>query len=413
MRLAVVTQSRDRVGGVEAYLERLIPALAREHDVAFWSASSETTERGPIALPPEATVLTGDRRPADSIRELRDWQPDLLFAHGLDDAPLESEILHVAPAVVVAHTYHGTCISSAKTMSWPGIHPCDRRFGTACLALYFPRRCGGLNPMTMVRFFRTQSTRLDGLKSAAAVVTLSAHMAEEMLRNGVPRERVHVVRPFVIAHAGPVWTVTDSEGPCRLLFLGRLERLKGVGCLLKSLEFVVERLGRPVRLVVAGEGAERGALQASADALQRTDSRIDVQFAGWQDGGGRARLLAESDVLVVPSLWPEPFGLVGLEAAAAGVPAVAFATGGIPEWLRDGENGCLAPAGGGSQALAGAIVRCLESPATLGRLSAGARAAAACWTLEQHVMGLERIFRIAVGESQVPAPAASTSTHYA
>ena len=53
--------------------------------------------------------------------------------------------------------------------------------------------------------------------------------------------------------------------------------------------------------------------------------------------------MASADLLVVPSLWPEPFGLVGLEGARSRLPAAAFAVGGIPDWLRSGVNGYLAP----------------------------------------------------------------------
>ena len=60
-------------------------------------------------------------------------------------------------------------------------------------------------------------------------------------------------------------------------------------------------------------------------------------------------------VLAVPSVWPEPFGLVGLEAAARGVPAVAFDTGGIRQWLHHQISGLLVPPSGGHAALATAF----------------------------------------------------------
>ena len=52
--------------------------------------------------------------------------------------------------------------------------------------------------------------------------------------------------------------------------------------------------------------------------------------------------MAASDLLVVPSVWPEPFGSVGPAAAQHGIPAAAFAVGGIPQWLHEGVNGHLA-----------------------------------------------------------------------
>ena len=422
MRLAIITQSRARVGGVEAYLESVIPALARQHEVVFWSASGEVTGRGAVSLPPGVVALAADGASGDPVHRLRAWRPDLLFAHGLDDAALESEVLRLAPAVIVEHTYHGTCISSSKTMSWPGVQPCQRPLGAACLAVYLPRRCGGLNPVTMVKAYRTQWRRLAELRKAAAVVTFSAHMAAEALRNGVRQDRIHVVPPFVAANqpspdvggwelevgssplevgSSPLevgsWKLGVRSSPCRLLFLGRLEPLKGVSRLLAALRPFADRLAAPVRLVIAGEGSERPKLEAQAARIRAESASIEIIFAGWQDEPGRARLFADTDLLVVPSLWPEPFGLVGLEAAAAGVPAAAFATGGIPEWLRVGENGCLARAAGAkAEDLADAMARCVATPETRARLSEGARRLAREWTLDRHVTAIERVFASAL-----------------
>jgi glycosyltransferase involved in cell wall biosynthesis len=76
------------------------------------------------------------------------------------------------------------------------------------------------------------------------------------------------------------------------------------------------------------------------------------------------------------------------------VPAAAFAVGGIPEWLADGVNGRLAPAGPPRAAgLATAIAACLRDPAEHARLRAGARAAAARLGFAEHATRLERIFR--------------------
>jgi glycosyltransferase involved in cell wall biosynthesis len=392
VRLAVITETPDRVGGVEAYLEAILPPLASRYTVAFWTARDEITGRGPLRLPPGVPAMTVDRSTADPVHQLRAWRPDVLFAHGLNDPALERQLLAIAPAVIVQHTYHGTCISSSKTMSWPAATQCERRFGPACLALYFPRQCGGSNPITMARLYRTQAVRLRSLIEAAAVVTLSSHMAEEMRRNGVPSDRVHVVPPFVALSDLARRPIT-GHGPVRLLYLGRLEPLKGVRDLLDALPQATRRIGRPLHLTVAGDGAVRAALEHQAASICAADPHVEIRFVGWQGDDASARLLVETDALVVPSLWPEPFGLVGLEAAAAGVPAIAFATGGIPEWLRDGETGTLAPAQGARVAqLADAIVRCVGEPEGLARLSAGARRGAASWTLERHLAGLANVF---------------------
>ena len=98
---------------------------------------------------------------------------------------VERRTLDIAPAVFFAHNYYGTCISGAKTFKNPVVTPCDRRFGWQCLAQYYPRRCGGWNPVTMVRLFRQQRDRLELLSRYGAIVTHSAHMQNEYVNHGL------------------------------------------------------------------------------------------------------------------------------------------------------------------------------------------------------------------------------------
>lgn len=394
MRVAIVTETRALVGGVETYLDGLMPSLARRHTLAFWTPSSRSSERGAIGVPDGVDVLNG-AGVVDPGR-VTAFRPDVVFSHGLADPTLEAAVAGAAPVVHLQHNYHGTCISGSKTQTLPTPHVCGRRFGPACLALYFPRGCGGKNPLTMVSMYRRQAARLSLVERAAALVTLSTHMRDELLRHGVTADRVHVVPPFVTLPPKP------SRAPrvdvSRLTFLGRLEPLKGVDRLIRALPAVRERLGRPVVLSIAGEGAERAALESAARHVEANASGITIRFQGWLSPAGRARLLDESDALVVPSIWPEPYGLVGVEAGAAGVPSVAFAHGGIVDWLEDGQTGCLAPSDGARPgALADAIVRCVKDPDVRTRLGDEARARAAALTLDRHLDGLDRVFALATG----------------
>ena len=93
--------------------------------------------------------------------------------------------------------------------------------------------------------------------------------------------------------------------------------------------------------------------------------------AGWTLADGR-ELMSQADLLVVPSLWPEPFGLVGVEAGCLGLPSVAYAVGGIPDWLIAGVTGEIAPGDPpGVDGLAEAMVRALADPEHYKNLSCG------------------------------------------
>jgi glycosyltransferase involved in cell wall biosynthesis len=145
-------------------------------------------------------------------------------------------------------------------------------------------------------------------------------------------------------------------------------------------------MAEPVTLIMAGDGPERPRLEALA-----RERGVDARFPGWVSGERRTSLFRASSLVVVPSLWPEPFGLVGLEAAVHGVPAVAFDAGGIGEWLRDGVNGALVRERGDAGALGAAIARLLGDTRQLARCGAGAVAVARELSIDAHVSTVERV----------------------
>jgi glycosyltransferase involved in cell wall biosynthesis len=165
-----------------------------------------------------------------------------------------------------------------------------------------------------------------------------------------------------------------------------MESLKGGLALIEAIPRVMSRLKRPLRIIMAGEGRERPQWEARARDIERSMRGIHFEFTGWLVQDELVTLMNTSDLLVVPSLWPEPFGSVGPIAARQGLPAAAFAVGGIPQWLADGISGHLASGTPPTSAgLADAIVRCLEDPSHHAALREGARQMAATFTMERHL----------------------------
>lgn len=249
----------------------------------------------------------------------------------------------------------------------------------------------------MMREYRRQGARNLLLPRYAAVVTASEHMRHEFLSHGLDAGRVRKLTHHVRRTSAAAVDDNDkSVAPARelrLLFVGRMDYLKGGRVLLDALPAVAAGLGKSIRVVLAGDGPDRLAWERKAEALQRKLPNVTIDFPGWLSRDEVDGLFRNADLLVVPSLWPEPFGQAGPEAGLKGVPAVAFAVGGIPEWLEDGVNGQLAPADPPTAAgLAAAIVAALCDPQRHARLRQGARAIAERFTLEQHVAELEQVF---------------------
>jgi glycosyltransferase involved in cell wall biosynthesis len=386
MRILIATSHRAMVGGAEKYLQEILPCLARRgHELALlyeyrFDPARERIDPRDIQIPclgiAEAGVEAG-------LRFAHDWRPDVVYSQGLDAVEVQSALLTQYPTIFYAHNYVGTCISGEKCHAFPIPRPCDRHFGPACLALYYPRRCGGLNPLTMWKMYQRSDERNRQLGKYAAILVASAHMRREYERHGVPPEKIHLA-PYP-NESEEIRSSAGTRSRDRLLFVGRITKLKGVDKLLQALPLAEKLLARPLTLTVAGDGPQRHRLEETARKNQ-----LNVEFAGWVGRSQRADLIAAADLLVVPSLWPEPFGLVGIEAGAQGIPAVAYDVGGIPDWLIAGYSGELAPGNPPSvEGLAEAIVRALSDPVHYASLGRGAREVAARFTLAAHVSKLE------------------------
>jgi glycogen(starch) synthase len=156
--------------------------------------------------------------------------------------------------------------------------------------------------------------------------------------------------------------------PPRLLAIGRLVPEKGFDVAIDAMPSVLAR-HPAVRLTIAGDGSEREALQRRAERLSVSQA---VEFLGWVAPDEVPALIARSSMVVMPSRWREPFGLVALEAAQGGRPIVATTRGGLPEIVVSGETGLLVDSDD-PRALAEGVLYLLDRPGMATRMGAAAR----------------------------------------
>jgi glycogen(starch) synthase len=154
-----------------------------------------------------------------------------------------------------------------------------------------------------------------------------------------------------------------EPAPNRVLFAGRVVPSKGLASLIRAAP------GLDAEFVVCGDGWQLEEMRRLARTLG-VGERFD--FRGWVSPQELAHELSLASLLVIPSIWPEPFGLVGIEALQARRPVVASATGGIADWLRDGVSGLLCPPGD-APALASAVAELLADPQRRRRMGEAGR----------------------------------------
>lgn len=164
------------------------------------------------------------------------------------------------------------------------------------------------------------------------------------------------------------------ERSADLLFSGRLTEVKNPLFAIRVAARAADRLGRPVRLIVAGSGDLEGAMREEA----ARHPLLEVEFRGFVQQDDLPAVYAAARVFLFPTTW-DPWGLVANEAAAAGAVTVASPEAGAAgELIRDGVEGLVLPLD--EAAWADAVVRLLDEPDELQRLSTASRERVAAYS---------------------------------
>jgi glycosyltransferase involved in cell wall biosynthesis len=173
------------------------------------------------------------------------------------------------------------------------------------------------------------------VKNADAVIALTEHMKIEI-------SRLYHNEIFVIPNGINLESYMDikkdkkEEIGIKLIFIGRLDHIKGIKYLIESVA-IIKKNDRKIVLFIVGAGAERTKLEAQVERLDLGD---EVIFTGEIKNDQIPRHLSKSDILVLPSL-SEGFPNVILEAFAAGLPVIVTKVGGMQDIVTEGVNGFL------------------------------------------------------------------------
>ncbi len=376
-----VTPLWGRDGGVAAHVKKSAGALARHGvDVHVLAARLKSSEHVPGVNVHHRPDLLNTRASTERrLGELLPAWPEVTHLHQLDDPAIVEFVRVKAPVVISAHGYPG-CTSGVYYFE-PG-HECARAHGPGCIPNLMARGCAHTrHPKTLPSKYREVSRGLAVLRRADLVVSYSRAVDRHLAANGLPRRAIVPYFPTLAPKTG-----SGHATRRRVVFAGRLVPSKGADVLIRATAEV------NTELVICGDGRQKDELRTLARRLG-VESRI--HFKGWVSAEELADELANASVVAMPSVWPEPFGIVGIEALAAGRPAIASATGGIVDWLEGGVCGLLV-APGNAVALARALDELLDDPDKQRAMGAAGRdVVAARFSPERHVATLMEAYKTA------------------
>lgn len=186
----------------------------------------------------------------------------------------------------------------------------------------------------------------------AQYTTYSNFVKDVMVQSGIDEKKISIFHAFAepLMASGNVSISAKAKEPF-VLFAGRLESYKGVHILLESLRY----LPSTTRVKIVGVGPDEDRLKSMIGKDHR------VEFLGFIPGNELWKLMGQATVVVVPSIWNEPYGLVALEAMCQGTPIIVSKSGGLPEIVGNSQSGIVVPPSD-PRALARAIEQILDNP---------------------------------------------------
>ncbi|HSY16742.1 MAG TPA: glycosyltransferase family 4 protein, partial [Candidatus Acidoferrales bacterium] len=264
------------------------------------------------------------------------FQPDVIYVHKLADLEIIKTLLGSdAPLVRMVHDHDLYCMRSYK-YNYFTRHVCERPASFSCLfpcGAFLTRSHDGMFPVQWASY-SSKLKEIELNKKAHRLIVATQFMKEELLRNGFPPEKIEIHPPVPPSGGFPVQSAFSDRN--LIIYAGQITRGKGVDVLIESLA----RIHEPFECFIFGDGNHRAACEALSHRLGLAGR---IHFKGYVSPDELNVYYQEGSVAVVSSVWPEPFGAVGLEAMRHGLPVVAFDAGGIKEWLSDGQNGFLVP----------------------------------------------------------------------
>jgi len=304
-------------------------------------------------------------------RHVREWRPDLVAwwpMGGMSMSLIEQVARGPLPALAVVMD------------DWPS---------------YGPVVDGWQRPLRRWPLLGRVAERLTGIPTLSSLAGATRWAFISRTQQHRVEDAVGPLPDATIANAGVDDTLfrEAQEHPWRwrLLYCGRIDPRKGIDLAVRALPLLPDEA--TLRIVGEGDEDHRAELVALSQELGVADRTRFERVPRDR----LADVFAEDDVLIFTVRWPEPWGLVPLEAMAVGMPAVASGRGGSGEYLSDGENSLLVDPDAGPEPLAEALLSLARDAGLRTRLRAGALATAARYPEVEFADAVERAAEAAAG----------------
>jgi len=341
MRVAFVLDKWGYLGGMEQHNISMLRSLTEEghkcslvygYDTGYTVRDSYFENINKFLVP---ALYFSNSLDSSSIENLIDIlkkeYPDVIYLGDVKNATAINKIIEFWPTIAVVQSLNIICLRECKAFYFRR-KPCPYKLGIGCIL----RGCflgKGRNKKSLLRFnnLKRLLALQNSFKKVHAIIVPSEFVSYELQKNGFDRSKI---KNFGYFNENIPETIMAIPKEGDVLFVGRIDRYKGLDILIKALA----RSNTAPNLTVIGKGPH---LDFCKNLSKKLGMERQINFSGWISHNELFDYYRKAAVVAIPSLSPETFCKVGIEALANGRPVIGFNVGGINEWLIHEKTGFL------------------------------------------------------------------------
>ncbi|HZK11829.1 MAG TPA: glycosyltransferase family 4 protein [Atribacterota bacterium] len=306
---------------------------------------------------------------------LKDFKPDIVHLNYIDNqvSPSVLACLRDIPVVMTLHDYSLFCPMGRML---PSQEICEKNFGEHCI------RCIGSIKGYYYEKIKQKVYRIL-LNNIDSFIAPSKNIKKNFKKQNFINSEIITIPNGIV-----LFKYNEVKDTKKILYVGRLSKEKGVEYLLNAIPLILKKQPKVICDIV-GDGPERERLERHAKNLKLSKN---VKFRGKIAYEKIEEYYRKSTVVVIPSICPEAFSLVGVEAMSVGRVVVGTNVGAIPEWLEDGRTGFLVEPKN-SKDIANKIIKLFKDQNLLKVMGKRAHIKSAHFSIEEHINNLEKVYK--------------------
>ena len=335
MRILIVNDTIQRVGGVEDYVYSLKELFTKKgHVVELFGSKTHTVASTYI------TRLLNPMAYCSLRRKVMQFNPEIIHFHNISRVLSPSVLLlnkEGRKLIMTVHDTHLLCPEDWLTKAELSV--CRRGYSFKCLysrclrtnisKKFFLYRLYNLPKLWLHRYLI--KVRIDCFVSPSRAI--AQHFQESL---GI--KKIWVIPNFISLPSAKPQALKSSK---TVLFVGRLSREKGVHLLIEAATLITKK-GKELKFMIVGDGPERNRLEG---LVKQNNLEDRVIFSGWREKNKLGDVYNSALMVVLPSICQDNSPIVALEAMYYGRPVVANRCGGLPDIVSDGKSGYLVKTG--------------------------------------------------------------------